>query len=202
MLGARVIEKHFTLSHAARARIMRSRSCRRGCASSCATCAASPAALGDGVKRPLPSEEQAAGQDGQEARRGARLPRGPRTRRGDVVIKSPADGGLPPYELDALVGRARLARRAPRTTSVVLTRRSRPPEPARGGARRRVSDPLFDLGGRVAVVTGGMGQLGAEYAAGLAARGMRVAIFDVETGPRRDVGLRSHFERVARTKST
>jgi len=41
-----------------------------------------------------------------------------------------------------------------------------------------VSDPLFDLSGRVAVVTGGMGQLGSAYAAGLAARGMRVAIFD------------------------
>jgi NAD(P)-dependent dehydrogenase (short-subunit alcohol dehydrogenase family) len=46
-----------------------------------------------------------------------------------------------------------------------------------------VTDPLFDLTGRVAVVTGGMGQLGAEYAAGLAARGMKVAIFDLETDP-------------------
>jgi len=47
-----------------------------------------------------------------------------------------------------------------------------------------VSDPLFDLSGRVAVVTGGMGQLGSEYAAGLAARGVRVAIFDRETEPK------------------
>jgi NAD(P)-dependent dehydrogenase (short-subunit alcohol dehydrogenase family) len=46
-----------------------------------------------------------------------------------------------------------------------------------------VTDPLFDLAGRVAVVTGGMGRLGAEYASALAARGMRVAIFDVATGP-------------------
>jgi NAD(P)-dependent dehydrogenase (short-subunit alcohol dehydrogenase family) len=45
------------------------------------------------------------------------------------------------------------------------------------------ADPLFDLDGRVAVVTGGMGQLGAEYAAGLAERGMRVAIFDLTTEP-------------------
>ena len=44
-----------------------------------------------------------------------------------------------------------------------------------------MNDSLFDLKGRVAVVTGGMGQLGAEYVAGLAARGMRVAIFDIET---------------------
>jgi NAD(P)-dependent dehydrogenase (short-subunit alcohol dehydrogenase family) len=47
-----------------------------------------------------------------------------------------------------------------------------------------VTDPLFDLEGRVAVVTGGMGQLGSEYASALAARGMRVAIFDVATKPR------------------
>jgi len=44
------------------------------------------------------------------------------------------------------------------------------------------TDPLFDLSGRVAVVTGGMGQLGSVYAEGLAERGMRVAIFDVVTG--------------------
>jgi len=47
-----------------------------------------------------------------------------------------------------------------------------------------VNDPLFDLTGRVAVVTGGMGQLGAELAVALATRGMRVAILDVETTPR------------------
>lgn len=45
-----------------------------------------------------------------------------------------------------------------------------------------MSDPLFDLEGRVAVVTGGMGQLGQVYLAGLAERGMRVASFDVEDG--------------------
>ena len=43
-------------------------------------------------------------------------------------------------------------------------------------------DPLFDLSGRVAVVTGGLGQLGAVYAAGLAERGMRVAVLDVAHG--------------------
>jgi NAD(P)-dependent dehydrogenase (short-subunit alcohol dehydrogenase family) len=48
-----------------------------------------------------------------------------------------------------------------------------------------VRDPLFDLAGRVAVVTGGMGQLGAEYAAALAQRGVRVAIVDVATEPKK-----------------
>ncbi len=47
-----------------------------------------------------------------------------------------------------------------------------------------MSDPLFDLAGRVAVVTGGMGQLGSELAVALAGREMRVAILDVETEPR------------------
>jgi NAD(P)-dependent dehydrogenase (short-subunit alcohol dehydrogenase family) len=45
-----------------------------------------------------------------------------------------------------------------------------------------VTDPLFDLSGRVAVVTGGLGQLGATYASGLVERGMRVAVFDVANG--------------------
>ncbi|HSL66452.1 MAG TPA: SDR family oxidoreductase [Gaiellaceae bacterium] len=47
-----------------------------------------------------------------------------------------------------------------------------------------MTDPLFDLSGRVAVVTGGLGQLGAEYAAGLAARGARVAVLDVADEPK------------------
>ena len=45
-----------------------------------------------------------------------------------------------------------------------------------------MTDPLFDLERRVAVVTGGMGQLGQVYLAGLAERGMHVASFDVAAG--------------------
>ena len=45
-----------------------------------------------------------------------------------------------------------------------------------------MSDPLFDLDGRVAVVTGGLGQLGSVYTSGLVERGMRVAVFDVAEG--------------------
>jgi NAD(P)-dependent dehydrogenase (short-subunit alcohol dehydrogenase family) len=47
-----------------------------------------------------------------------------------------------------------------------------------------VRDPLFDLTERVGIVTGGMGQLGAEYAAALAKRGMRVAIYDLASEPK------------------
>lgn len=53
-----------------------------------------------------------------------------------------------------------------------------------------MTDPLFELSGRVAVVTGGMGQLGRVYAAGLAGRGMRVATFDIAPGDASD-GVRA-----------
>lgn len=42
-----------------------------------------------------------------------------------------------------------------------------------------MSDPLFDLTGRVAVVTGGLGQLGSTLAGALVARGARVAVVDL-----------------------
>ncbi|GAB4428652.1 MAG: SDR family oxidoreductase [Chloroflexi bacterium OHK40] len=41
-----------------------------------------------------------------------------------------------------------------------------------------MTDPLFDLAGRVAVVTGGLGQLGRQFTATLAERGAHVAILD------------------------
>lgn len=53
-----------------------------------------------------------------------------------------------------------------------------------------MSDPLFDLSGRVAVVTGGLGQLGTVYAEGLVERGMRVAVFDLAEGAAPD-GVRA-----------
>ena len=45
-----------------------------------------------------------------------------------------------------------------------------------------MTDPLFDVSGRVVVVTGGAGQLGTAYVKGLAERGARVAVFDVTDG--------------------
>ena len=42
-----------------------------------------------------------------------------------------------------------------------------------------MSDDLFSLSGRVAIVTGGAGQLGAEIVRGLEERGARVAVFDI-----------------------
>jgi NAD(P)-dependent dehydrogenase (short-subunit alcohol dehydrogenase family) len=53
-----------------------------------------------------------------------------------------------------------------------------------------VTDELFDLSGRVAVVTGGLGQMGEVYTDGLAARGMHVAVFDVAAEPGGDGDVR------------
>jgi NAD(P)-dependent dehydrogenase (short-subunit alcohol dehydrogenase family) len=55
-------------------------------------------------------------------------------------------------------------------------------------------DPLFDLSGRVAVVTGGLGQLGSVYVEGLRERGMKVAVFDVEGDEPVDVTDRAAVE--------
>ncbi|MDX6388783.1 MAG: hypothetical protein QOD85_2585, partial [Gaiellaceae bacterium] len=51
-------------------------------------------------------------------------------------------------------------------------------------------DQLFDLTGRLAVVTGGAGQVGGQIARGLAERGADVAIFDIAEAPEA-VGVRS-----------
>jgi NAD(P)-dependent dehydrogenase (short-subunit alcohol dehydrogenase family) len=59
-----------------------------------------------------------------------------------------------------------------------------------------VTDELFSLHDRVAIVTGGAGQLGREIVAGLEARGARVAVFDLAAERYRvDVTDRSELER-------
>jgi NAD(P)-dependent dehydrogenase (short-subunit alcohol dehydrogenase family) len=57
-----------------------------------------------------------------------------------------------------------------------------------------MTDPLFDVSGRVAVVTGGMGQLGSEYVRALGERGMRVAVFDTAADEPIDVTDRASIE--------
>ena len=88
-----------------RARITPSRSCPRGCGGSSAISTAIPDALGDGVKRPLASEERPLEKMGKKLVAARDLPVGHVLAPGDLVAKSPADGGLPPYELESLVGR-------------------------------------------------------------------------------------------------
>jgi sialic acid synthase len=105
MLGARVIEKHFTLDHAAKGTDHAFSLMPDGMRRLVRDLRRAPAALGDGVKRPLPAERKPLEKMGKKLVAARELELGHVLTREDIAIKSPADGGLPPYELDRLVGR-------------------------------------------------------------------------------------------------
>jgi sialic acid synthase len=105
MLGARVIEKHFTLNHAWKGTDHAFSLMPDGMRRLVRDLHRAPLALGDGVKRPLPCEEGAIRKMGKKLVAARELPAGHILVPGDVEAKSPADGGLPPYELERLLGR-------------------------------------------------------------------------------------------------
>jgi N-acetylneuraminate synthase/sialic acid synthase len=105
MLGARVIEKHFTASHAAKGTDHAFSLMPEGMRKLVRDLHRVPAAIGDGVKRPLPSEEAPLRKMGKQLVAARPLPAGHVLAEGDLVAKSPAEGGLPPYRLDELLGR-------------------------------------------------------------------------------------------------
>ena len=105
MLGARVIEKHFTLDHAWKGSDHAFSLMPEGMRKLVRDLKRVPAALGDGRKRPLASEEAALRKMGKKLVAARALPAGHVVSDGDLVAKSPADGGLAPYALDELVGR-------------------------------------------------------------------------------------------------
>ncbi len=105
MLGARVIEKHFTSSHAAKGTDHAFSLMPEGMRKLVRDLRRVPIAIGDGVKRRLPSEEKPLEKMGKQLVAARPLPVGHVLAEGDLVAKSPADGGLPPYRLDVLVGR-------------------------------------------------------------------------------------------------
>jgi sialic acid synthase len=119
MLGARVIEKHFTVSHTAKGTDHAFSLMPEGMRKLVRDLHRVPAAIGDGVKRPLPSEEAPLRKMGKQLVAARPLPAGHVLAEGDLVAKSPAEGGLPPYRLEDFVG-TRL-RRALREDEVVLT---------------------------------------------------------------------------------
>jgi sialic acid synthase len=105
VLGARIIEKHFTLNHAAKGTDHAFSLMPEGMRKLVRDLQRVAGALGDGVKRPLPIEEQPMRKMGKKLVAARELEQGHRLTADDLAIKSPADGGLPPYELDRLVGR-------------------------------------------------------------------------------------------------
>jgi N-acetylneuraminate synthase/sialic acid synthase len=105
MLGARVIEKHFTLDHALKGRDHAFSLMPEGMRRLVRDLHRVPAALGDAEKHPLPIEADPLEKMGKKLVAARELELGHVLTAGDLAIKSPADGGLPPYELDRLVGR-------------------------------------------------------------------------------------------------
>ena len=105
MLGARVIEKHFTLDHALKGRDHAFSLMPEGMRRLVRDLHRVPAALGDATKRPLPIEADPLEKMGKKLIAARELELGHVLAVSDLAIKSPADGGLPPYELDRLVGR-------------------------------------------------------------------------------------------------
>jgi sialic acid synthase len=104
MLGARVIEKHFTLNHAGKGTDHAFSLMPEGMRKLVRDLHRVPGALGDGVKRPLEIEEKPIQKMGKKLVAARGLDKGHAIRVDDIAIKSPADGGLPPYELDRIVG--------------------------------------------------------------------------------------------------
>jgi N-acetylneuraminate synthase/sialic acid synthase len=104
MLGARVIEKHFTLDHALKGRDHAFSLMPDGMRRLVRDLRRIPVALGDGVKRPLPVEADALEKMGKKLVAARELELGHVLTADDIAIKSPADGGLSPYELDRIVG--------------------------------------------------------------------------------------------------
>jgi N-acetylneuraminate synthase/sialic acid synthase len=113
MLGARVIEKHFTLNHAAKGTDHAFSLMPEGMRKLVRDLKRVPGALGDGVKRPLEIEEAPIRKMGKKLVASRELEEGHVLAPEDVAIKSPADGGLPPYELESIVGRRLRRRLAP-----------------------------------------------------------------------------------------
>jgi sialic acid synthase len=105
MLGARVIEKHFTLDHALKGRDHAFSLMPEGMRRLVRDLHRVPAALGEATKRPLPIEADPLEKMGKKLVAARELELGHVLAASDLAIKSPADGGLPPYELDRLVGR-------------------------------------------------------------------------------------------------
>ena len=105
MLGARVIEKHFTWSHTAKGTDHAFSLMPEGMRKLVRDLRRVPVAVGDGVKRPLASEAKPLQKMGKQLVAARPLPAGHVLAAGDLVAKSPADGGLPPSALDELLGR-------------------------------------------------------------------------------------------------
>ena len=105
MLGARVVEKHFTLNHAWKGSDHAYSLMPEGMRRLVRDLHRIPGALGSAEKQRLPNEDKPLEKMGKKLVAARELPAGHVLEPGDVVARSPADGGLPAYELDRILGK-------------------------------------------------------------------------------------------------
>jgi sialic acid synthase len=104
VLGARIVEKHFTLNRAMKGTDHAFSLEPHGLRSLVRDLRRTRIALGDGSKRMYQSETEPAKKMGKKLVAARDLPAGHVLSEDDIALKSPGDG-LPPCELDRLVGR-------------------------------------------------------------------------------------------------
>jgi len=104
MLGARVIEKHFTLNHTWKGTDHAFSLEPIGFRKMVRDLKRVKVAIGDGVKKTYDSEVAPIIKMGKKLVAARDLPEGHTIRREDIAIKSPGDG-LQPYEIDKVIGR-------------------------------------------------------------------------------------------------
>ncbi len=103
-LGARIVEKHFTLDRVMKGTDHRFSLEPQGLRKMCRDLSRLHVALGDGAKKAYASEVAPALKMAKKLVVARDLPAGHELTAQDVAMKSPGDG-LPPYELDRVVGR-------------------------------------------------------------------------------------------------
>jgi sialic acid synthase len=104
VLGARIIEKHFTINRAMKGTDQRFSLEPEGMRKLIRDLRRARVAMGDGKKRMYPSEAEPAIKMGKKLVAATDLEAGQVLRREDIATKSPGDG-LSPYELERFVGR-------------------------------------------------------------------------------------------------
>ncbi|MBN2125290.1 MAG: N-acetylneuraminate synthase family protein [Deltaproteobacteria bacterium] len=104
VLGARIIEKHFTLNRAWKGTDHAFSLTPTGLRKMVRDLRRIRVAMGNGVKRPYPSEAGPLVKMGKKLVVARDLPAGHALRREDIAIKSPGDG-MQPYEMEKVLGR-------------------------------------------------------------------------------------------------
>jgi N-acetylneuraminate synthase/sialic acid synthase len=105
VLGGRIVEKHFTLNRAAKGTDHRFSLEPVGLRKMVRDLERTRLALGSGDKVAYATETDPIRKMGKKIVAARALPTGHVIKREDLALKSPADGGLKPYEMDAVIGR-------------------------------------------------------------------------------------------------